>query len=318
MNWVDLVIILVLIYFCWSSLGNGFLSIFFDFLSFGVSVLISFRIYKLAASFIKDNFSLSFGLSNAIGFLLTAVFLEFLLSRLFDFLYLKIPEKFRKSKTNKFLGVVPGFFEGLIIIAFVLLLFIALPISPTVKQDISDSRIGGVILEKATRLERAVDNIFGEAIGESLTYLTVKPKSDERISLQIGTRNLSTDQASEEAMLQKVQNERKKRSLKELSFSSEMKKVARDYATTMWNGNYFGHISMNGEDVGDRLLKAHVFYTLAGENLALAPNVNIAHTGLMNSEGHKANILSPDFRRVGIGVIDNGFYGKIFVQVFAD
>ena len=54
------------------------------------------------------------------------------------------------------------------------------------------------------------------------------------------------------------------------------------------------------------------------ENLALAPNVDIAHKGLMNSPGHRANILSPSFGRVGIGVIDGGGYGKMFAQEFAD
>lgn len=48
------------------------------------------------------------------------------------------------------------------------------------------------------------------------------------------------------------------------------------------------------------------------------PTVIVAHNGLMNSEGHRANILSPEFSRVGIGVIDNGIYGKIFVQIFTD
>jgi len=38
----------------------------------------------------------------------------------------------------------------------------------------------------------------------------------------------------------------------------------------------------------------------------------------MDSPGHRANILRPDFRKVGIGVIDGGAYGKMFVQVFTD
>ncbi len=38
----------------------------------------------------------------------------------------------------------------------------------------------------------------------------------------------------------------------------------------------------------------------------------------MNSQGHKENILEVKFKKVGIGVIDNGYYGKMFVQVFSD
>jgi uncharacterized protein YkwD len=64
--------------------------------------------------------------------------------------------------------------------------------------------------------------------------------------------------------------------------------------------------------------KAGVKYTVAGENLALAPDVNIAHNGLMNSPGHKANILTPEFRKVDMGVINGGKYGEMFSQEFTD
>jgi uncharacterized protein YkwD len=94
--------------------------------------------------------------------------------------------------------------------------------------------------------------------------------------------------------------------------------VARDYARDMWQRNYFGHVSPEGKSVADRLDEAGITFQVVGENLALAPTLTTAHIGLMNSEGHRANILEPDFKRVGIGVIDNGIYGKLFVQIFTD
>jgi len=70
--------------------------------------------------------------------------------------------------------------------------------------------------------------------------------------------------------------------------------------------------------LGDRLDRAGIRYSFAGENLAMAPTLATAHNGFMNSEGHRANILEPKFRRGAVGVIDNGVYGKMFVQVFTD
>ncbi|MEO5953203.1 MAG: CAP domain-containing protein, partial [Chloroflexia bacterium] len=67
-----------------------------------------------------------------------------------------------------------------------------------------------------------------------------------------------------------------------------------------------------------RMDTAGITYRTAGENLALAPSLDIAHEGLMNSPGHRANILNADFGRVGIGVLDGGVYGKMFVQEFRD
>ena len=61
-----------------------------------------------------------------------------------------------------------------------------------------------------------------------------------------------------------------------------------------------------------------VTYDTAGENLALAPSLNQAHTGLMNSPGHKAIILSLNYHTVGIGIVDGGPYGIMVTQDFTD
>lgn len=59
-----------------------------------------------------------------------------------------------------------------------------------------------------------------------------------------------------------------------------------------------------------------VSYNTAGENLAGNQTVEAAHTALMNSQGHRENILSGNYTEVGIGVVDGGPYGKMFVQLF--
>ena len=46
--------------------------------------------------------------------------------------------------------------------------------------------------------------------------------------------------------------------------------------------------------------------------------VQQAHTGLMNSPGHKANILSREYRTIGIGIVDGGQYGLMVTQEFTD
>jgi uncharacterized protein YkwD len=61
---------------------------------------------------------------------------------------------------------------------------------------------------------------------------------------------------------------------------------------------------------------ANVRFVDAGENLALAPTVPVAHRGLMNSPGHRANILYPKFGRLGIGIMDGGIRGLMISQEF--
>ena len=53
-------------------------------------------------------------------------------------------------------------------------------------------------------------------------------------------------------------------------------------------------------------------------DLAHAATLSIAHSGLMNSPGHRANILRPEFGRVGIGIMDGGEYGLMITQNFRD
>jgi uncharacterized protein YkwD len=84
----------------------------------------------------------------------------------------------------------------------------------------------------------------------------------------------------------------------------------------MFARSYFSHVSPDREDPFDRMREAKVRYLTAGENLALARTLPAAHRGLMESPGHRANILRPQFGRVGIGVLDGGVHGLMVTQNF--
>ena len=153
---------------------------------------------------------------------------------------------------------------------------------------------------------------------DTLTYLTIRPESRETVPLTVPSEDLRIDEVSESEMFISINRERKERGLDELYWRLELVSVARSHATDMWKRKYFSHYSPDGKSVGDRLKESDVGYVVAGENLALAPTLQAAHNGLMSSPGHRANILNTEFKRVGIGVVDNGVYGKMFVQVFTD
>ncbi|HSX49243.1 MAG TPA: CvpA family protein [Candidatus Saccharimonadales bacterium] len=316
-NWVDLIILVILGFFIYQGFVSGFWAILIDFLSFLGSLLVSLRLYKIAANILQSNFSLNTFVANALGYLVVAVLSEILISYLLTILIRRLPKKILKNEVTRWLGVITSLGQGLLLIAFFLILVIALPVSPNIKTDISKSRIGGYILSKTQGIEKAINNIFGP-INNSLTYTTIEPSSHGSIPLDIGSLNLTIDESSENQMFNLVNNERVSRAVGALTWDTKLVNVARNYGKLMWQDHYFGHYDPEGRDVGDRLTSAGIPYNLAGENLALAPTVEIAHTGLMNSPGHRANILDSGFHKVGIGVIDNGYYGKIFVQVFTN
>lgn len=318
-NYIDLLIILALIYFATEAFRHGFWVIVADFVSFLTSLILSLRFYKYVSEFLKTNFNLGSSVSDALGFLALAIILESILGIALGRLVQALPKKFKKHKLNKFLGIIPGIGEGIVLIAFLLTFIVALPIKPAIKRDITDSKIGSYLLEKTVTVENSINQVFGGVINDSLTYLTIHPSSNESISLDdVLTFNLTVEEQSESELFKKTNEERQKLAIEPLIWDPEIVPVARAHAKDMWERKYFSHYSPEGKDVGDRLKEAGMDYFVAGENLALAPSVTIAHTGLMNSEGHRENILNPDFKKVGIGVVDNGIYGKMFVEIFTN
>ncbi|SFR04329.1 CAP domain-containing protein [Desulfoscipio geothermicus] len=119
----------------------------------------------------------------------------------------------------------------------------------------------------------------------------------------------------EREMLNLVNRERVQRGLEPLQFDSRLTQLARLKAQDMVENNYFSHTSPTYGSPFEMMREAGIRYVYAGENLAMAPSVQRAHDGLMNSSGHRANILSDNFDRVGIGVVSRGYY-KYFVQMF--
>ncbi len=317
-NWVDFVILIILIYFVTEAVRYGFWVILADFVSFLLSLVFALKGYGFVSDLLRSNFSLPHSLSNAFGFLIVAGVSESILGFVFLRIVRKIPLRFWKSPWSNLASIFPALGQGLILTSFFLTLALGLPILPKIKADISESRIGGFLVRNTSNFEVKLSDIFGGLVEDSLTYLTIQPKSNESIPIEVGDSRLTVDVNSERKMFEMVNQERKKYGVAELIWREELVPVARAHAKDMWERKYFGHISPEGEDIRDRLNKAGVEYTLAGENLALAPTLLTAHTGLMNSEGHRENILDVRFKRIGIGVVDNGIYGKMFVQIFTD
>ena len=85
---------------------------------------------------------------------------------------------------------------------------------------------------------------------------------------------------------------------------------------------YFDHYAPDGSSAFSELAERGIPYRIAGENLARnnyprAQTADVAFTALMESPGHRANILEPRFARVGTAAVFDGEFW-IFVTVFSD
>jgi uncharacterized protein YkwD len=124
--------------------------------------------------------------------------------------------------------------------------------------------------------------------------------------------------AMELAMLTMVNRSRRTARLEPLKPDQALRNVARLHGSDMFAHGYFSHQSRDGRLPLTRVEDAGLFPWHVGENLAYAPDVRDAHRLLMESPGHRANILSPTYRWIGIGVMDGGRHGVMVVEDFTD
>ena len=318
MNWVDFVVILIILLFAFEGLRQGFFPQVFNILGFLTALILSLTFYGPSASLLDKLFHLPKIAANPIGFLAIWLFSESIFFVLFGKLFKKFLTLFGDLFVNRYFGFIPALVNASLFLAFALLFVVSLPIKPDIKRDVYDSKIGSILVSGATVLEKPLNNVFGPIAKQSLTFLTVKPEDKGSIDLQFTQKELAVDFESERIMFKFVNQERVKFGVKPLIWSEDLAKIGRNHSKDMFSHGYFSHYSPEGKDVGDRLDDAGIGYSAAGENLALAPTVSRANSGLINSPGHRRNILDPSFSKIGIGAVDGGVYGKMFTQVFTN
>ena len=316
MNGVDLLLILIIGLSIWSGWRKGFLLGTTGLLIWMGSLLAAFFFYKYLAQWI-ESLTVIFGLWTApLSFLLTALLARGILSSIANFFLKNTTEETHAHGINRFLGLLPGSANGAINAVIASALLLSLPLFEGINQQAQDSRLAARFMPMAEWLEDELSPVFNPAVQQTLNRLTVKPGSDETVMLPYKVTKVRPRPDLEAQMLELVNEERRKAGLNPLAPDPEMTAVARAHSTDMFARGYFAHNNLDGKTPFDRMRAAGVKFRNAGENLALAQTLFIAHKGLMNSPGHRANILEPSFGRLGIGIMDGGLYGLMISQEF--
>ena len=110
---------------------------------------------------------------------------------------------------------------------------------------------------------------------------------------------------AEQQMLEMINQERAQAGLKKLRFDERLADVARGHSSDMVRNKFFAHVSPTHGDLAARMKRARLKASSFTENLAANRTLQGAHEGLMNSPGHRKNILDPLVDRVGIGIARN-------------
>ena len=219
---------------------------------------------------------------------------------------------------DRVLGLLPGVVKGILFAALALLPFVAFPIAPTVSAEIERSPIASALASQASSLAPQLADRLGPDLGQGLSFLT-PPQTEEGFKVNFNpTGTLTPDPSAEMQMFALVNQERQKAGVRPLTFDDRLRDVGRAHSEEMFRMGYFSHTSPVSGSPFDRMRAAGIPFLIAGENIAYAQTVDIAHQALMNSPGHRANILQPQFGRGGIGIIRSQLRGLMISQEFTN
>jgi uncharacterized protein YkwD len=316
MNWVDISLIIVVLLAIWGGWQKGFISGALNLIAWIGSLLIGFYFYPHTANFIENHIAPLDVWTLPVAFISTIIIARVFLAIIVYAILSAAQPQLHRNELNHFLGIIPGFVNGAIYATLIAALLLAFPLSDKISAETRDSKIANKLAAEVEWLEEKLSPVFDKAVNQTINKLTVEPNSEESVSLPFTTSNIKVRSDLEKKMIDMVNEERRKRGLKILTPDPELTAVARAHSKDMFIRGYFSHYTPEGKDSFDRMRGAGIKFLQAGENLALAQTLSIAHQGLMNSPGHRENILRPVFGRVGIGVYDGGIHGLMISQEF--
>ena len=107
-------------------------------------------------------------------------------------------------------------------------------------------------------------------------------------------------------VLELVNQQRSRAGLTPLTLNSQLTAAAQGHSQDMADHNFMAHNGSDGSSPFDRMKRAGYHFSSAGENVAAGQSTPLdAMSSWMNetppNDGHRRNILSPNFREIGIG-----------------
>lgn len=318
MNAVDLLLLVIIGVTALAGIRRGFIGGLLDLSGVVIALVLAATFYSRLIDPLQ-RLGLERSLAAVIAFLfvnlvvivlfglVTSVLLRILLRR-----YWPLPLRVLDSM----LGIVPGLVKGFAVAALVVLPLAFLQQPSSLGARVRDSELGSRLVDGGLDAIYTITDRYDLDLADFAVITSRPSEGTIKLPFQV-TSGLAADSSAERVMLQLVNKARADAGLAPLQFDDNLTQVARAHSQEMFELGYFSHDSPVHGDPAARLAAAGINYAAAGENLAFAPSVTIAHDGLMHSPPHRANILNPAFTRVGIGIIRSDKRGIMVTQEFA-
>jgi len=318
LNPVDVAVFAVIVVAATYGYRTGFVATTYSLATWILAVAAGLVFEGPAATIVESIARLPPSIAATIGFVVTIVVAEALLSAAGYIAIRPIVALVRRSplsSVDRILGTLPAGIRSFLIVAVAILAIEALPVASEVKAAVETSGTGRAVNAQFARFQPELEAFTGQLGGSPLLVTRIGEDQTEQLDLP-DALELSPDPVAERQLFDLVNEERTQRAFAALAWDERLVPVARAHSEEMFRLKYFSHDSPVTGSPFDRIKGAGMTYSRAGENLAFAQSVSVAHRALMDSPGHRENILRPEFTRIGIGVISAGPYGRMFTQLF--
>jgi uncharacterized protein YkwD len=319
---IDILLIVLVLLLLLRGWFRGFVREAMDLVGLLVGIVLAFRFGSAVGSIVEAMAGVSDDTARLIGGVVVLVVVGVgaaVITRLIE-RHARLPGL---NLINRVGGAGVAVAWGVFLATILLSLAAVAPMPQAVAEQLDDSAVTQTLTDPDGVPQEVFTTLAGDRIVETLLNIRevfgtrrVILEGEESLTFQgVERGDLAADPEAAGEVFDLLNRARLDGGADPLAWSPALADVAASHATEMYADGYFSHVSAETGTVSDRLAAAGIPFVLAGENLALAATPGQVHDGLMDSTGHRENILRREFRRVGVAAVD-GPLGLMTVQVF--
>ncbi|MBK6009544.1 CAP domain-containing protein [Streptomyces sp. MBT53] len=184
---------------------------------------------------------------------------------------------------------------------------------------VSGPRTPAEFVDYCLRTEQARRTLLERDVTHAGLAQAVSPHSGDVYWTALWAKPLTAADLAQTArdVVELTNRERTRAGLSPLAVDPLLAAAAQAHSTDMVARAFYSHTSPDGSQPWDRAAAAGSRRRTIGENIACGQRSPAEVVeGWMNSPGHRANILKPDFTHIGIGFAGGGQMGTYWTQLF--